>query len=110
MPFDECALLPEEPTELGGVVLTEPAPEHELLRRGDGRDRVDLEKTELPDSAEHSACGAVEQLCADSDPACLLECDDPGADRRSVDASASAEDVEQRVDDARVEMRAGAGT
>jgi hypothetical protein len=48
--------------------------------------------------------GSVEQLCANSDPACLLESDDPRADGSSLDRK----NVDQSVYDARIEMRAGA--
>src|SRR5438067_2793806 len=39
-PLEQLALLPQQAVELGGVVGAEPAPEDELLRRRDGRDRV----------------------------------------------------------------------
>ena len=42
VPFDELALLPEQPVELGPIEGAEPAPEHEVLRRCDGRDGIEL--------------------------------------------------------------------
>jgi hypothetical protein len=51
-----------------------------LLRRRDGRDRIDLQEAQLPDRVQDRSRGSVEQLCANSDPACLLESDDPRAD------------------------------
>src|SRR6266542_4525398 len=50
-PLEELAVGPEEPVELAEVVRAEPAPEHELLRGCDGRDRIDLEVAELPHGA-----------------------------------------------------------
>jgi hypothetical protein len=85
-------------------VVPQPAPEHELLRRRDRRDRIDLEKAQAANRVEDVAGGAVEELRADSDPACLLESDDPRADAESLDG----QNVDQRVDDTRIEMRAGA--
>jgi len=61
-------------------VRTEPAPQNELLRWRDRRDGVDLEEAEVPDRVEDRSCGPVEELCADSNAACLLESDDPRAD------------------------------
>ena len=43
-PFDERALLPDQLVQLAGVVGAEPAPGNEVLRRRDGRDRVDLQE------------------------------------------------------------------
>src|SRR5881398_1768611 len=53
-PLDELPLLPEKTVELGGVERAEPAPEDEVLRRRDGRDRVELEETEPVHGLEHS--------------------------------------------------------
>jgi hypothetical protein len=79
VPLDELALVPEQAVELAGVVRAEAAPEDELLRRCDGRDRVDLEEAEPANRLEDVARGAVEELRADRDSACLLESDDAGA-------------------------------
>ncbi len=76
VPLDELPLLPEQPVELGAVVgRAEPAPEHEVLRRRDGRDRVELQEAEPADRREHVRRRAVEQLRADGDPPRLLERD-----------------------------------
>src|SRR3954449_3265807 len=63
-PFEQLALLPEQAVELGGVVRAESAPEHELLRRRDTRDRVDLEEPELSHGVEHALGAPVEHLRA----------------------------------------------
>ena len=98
VPLDELALLPEQAVELRRVVRPEPAPEHELLRRRDGRDRVDLEEAELPDGVEDRASGAVQELRADGDAACLLESDDPCADAGSLDGENSRSVRRRRAD------------
>jgi len=85
MPLEELALVPDQAVELGGVVATEAAPEDELLRWGDGRDRIDLEEAQAPNGLEDVAGGAVEELRPDSDPACLLESDDARADAESLE-------------------------
>ena len=54
VPLDELSLLPEQPLELGGVERTEAAPEDEMLRRRDGRDRVELEEAEPAHGLEHA--------------------------------------------------------
>ena len=72
VPLEELPLLPEQPVELGAVVRPEAAPRHEVLRRRDGRDRVDLEVPKSPHRVEEVARRAVEQLRADCDPPCLL--------------------------------------
>jgi hypothetical protein len=66
--FDEPALLPQQPVDLSRVEVAEAAPEDEVLRRGDGRDRVGLEEAEPPNSVQHAGRRAVEQLCAHRDP------------------------------------------
>ncbi len=43
----------------------------------------------MPDRVEDRLRGTVEQLCADRDPACLLESDDPRANRSSLDRNLS---------------------
>ena len=50
-----------------------------MLRRRDGRDRVELEEPEPAHRAEDAARGAVEELRPDRDPARLLGRDDPHA-------------------------------
>ena len=70
----------------------------------DGRDRIDLQEAQLPHGVEDRSRGSVEQLCANRNPACLLESDDPRADGSSLDRK----NVDQRGNDARIEMRAGA--
>ena len=68
--------LPEKPVELVRVVRNpEPAPEHEVLRRRDGRDRVELQPSERPDGPEHVGSEAVEQLRTHGDAARLLDRD-----------------------------------
>jgi hypothetical protein len=79
MPLDELPLLPEEAIEFRGIVRAETAPEDELLRRRDGRDRVELQETEAANRFEDVVRRAVEELRVDSDSACLLESDDVGA-------------------------------
>ncbi len=59
-PLDELALLPEQPVELGAVEGIEPAPEDEVLRRRDGRDRVDLQEAEPAYGVQDVRRGAVE--------------------------------------------------
>jgi len=71
--------------ERGRIVRAESAPEHELLWRRDGRDRIDLQEAQLLDGVQDRLRGSVEQLCANSDPACLLESDDPRANGSSLD-------------------------
>src|SRR5436309_918324 len=51
-PFEELALSPEQPIELRHVVGAEAAPEDELLRRGDGCDRVDLQEAKTAHGVE----------------------------------------------------------
>jgi hypothetical protein len=60
VPFDELALFPQQAVELGGIVWAEPAPQNELLRRRDRRDRIDLEEAEVPDRVEDRTCRPVE--------------------------------------------------
>ena len=86
VPVDELALLPEQAVDLRRVVGAEAAPEDELLRRCDGRDRVDLEKADSADRVEDRAGRPVEQLRSDGDSACLLETDDPRADPERLEA------------------------
>ena len=77
VPLEELLLVPEQPIELGDVVRAEPAPEDELLRRRDRRDRVDLEEAEPADRVEDGRRRAVEELSADRDPPRLLRRDEP---------------------------------
>ena len=55
VPLEELLLDPQQPVELRDVVRAEPAPEDELLRRCDGRDRVDLQEAELPHGVEDAS-------------------------------------------------------
>src|SRR5438270_11807664 len=55
VPLEELPLLPEQPVELGGLVGAEAAPEDEMLRPSDGRDRVELEEPEPAHRLEHAA-------------------------------------------------------
>jgi len=64
--------VPQESIEIGDVARTKPAPEDEVLRRCDRRDRVDLQEAELPDRVEDVFRRAVEELRADRDPPRLL--------------------------------------
>ena len=73
-PFEELALV-EQALELVAVVLAEPAPEDEELRRRDTRGRVELQAAEPPDRVEHARGAAVEGLGADRDAARLGERD-----------------------------------
>src|SRR5439155_7747226 len=95
VPFEERPVFPEEAVELRGVVRSEPAPEDELLRRGDGRDRVELEEAEVTDGVDDVGRQAVEELRPDRDPACLLERDDHRAtcSKAAVPRSCSTEVV-----------------
>jgi hypothetical protein len=56
--------------------LAETAPEHEALGRGDGRNRVHLEKAEPPHRVENPTRGTVEQLGPHRDPSRLFGGDD----------------------------------
>ena len=58
----------------------------------------------MTDRVEDRASGSVQELRADGDAACLLESDDPRADAGSLDG----ENSDQCVNDARIEVRAGA--
>jgi hypothetical protein len=62
VPFEELSLIPEQPVELCPVVPGDAAPENEMLRRRDGRDRVDLEAAEVPDRRQDVGRRPVEQL------------------------------------------------
>ena len=70
-PLDELPLLPQEPVELGGVEGAEPAPEDEMLRRRDRRDRVELEEAEPPHRLEDAASRCRRALRAHRDPAAV---------------------------------------
>src|SRR5262245_2127226 len=75
VPLDQLLLVPEEAVELARVERPEAAPEHEPLRRSDGRDRVELQEAEPPDRVDDALRGAVEQLRADGDSARFLRAD-----------------------------------
>src|SRR6476646_992150 len=90
VPLDELALLPEEAVELAGVVaLAEPAPEHEMLRRRDARDRIELQEAQLSDRVERSVGRAVEELRPHGDPARLLDADLDGLGAHAVRSTRS---------------------
>ena len=80
VPFEERPLLPQEPVELGRVVVAETAPEDELLRRRHRRDRVDLEEAQPPNRLANPLGRPVEQLRPDRDPPRLLDRDPNGSD------------------------------
>ena len=98
VPLEQRPLLPEQPVELGAVEGAEPAPEHELLRRRDGGDRVELEVAELPHGREHVVRRAVERLGADRDPASLLDADlcAPGS-HPGIEAPATPQQLPSRA-------------
>ena len=74
VPLDELSRSPRADGRARPVVRSaEPAPEHEMLRRSDRRDRVELQEAEAPHGAEHVGRGAVEQLCAHCDAPRLLD-------------------------------------
>ena len=75
--LDELVLLPDQAVELLPSVGPEPAPEHEVLRRRDRRDRIDLEEAEPADRLQDAARRAVEQLRPHRYPPCLLDRDLP---------------------------------
>ena len=77
VPFDELSLLPDQPVELFAVVRPEPAPEHEVLRRRDRRDRVDLEEPEPAHGVEHRRSPSRRAAGPQRDAAGLLRCDRP---------------------------------
>ena len=61
-PTRRARAAPEEAVELGDVVGTEPAPEDEVLRGRDGRDRVDLQEAEVTDGLDDVGRRPVERL------------------------------------------------
>ena len=77
VPLEELLLDPQQAVELRDVVRAESAPEHELLRRRDGGDRVDLEEAEPLHGVEDGRRRAVEELRADGDPAGLVRRHEP---------------------------------
>ena len=79
VPLEERPLVPEKAVELCDVVAAEPAPQHEVLRRRDGRDRVELEEPQVANRVEHGRRRPVEELRADGDPARLRLVDQPCA-------------------------------
>src|SRR5262249_55396718 len=74
-PLDDLPFFPQEPVELGGVKAPEAAPQHELLRWRDRRDRVELEKTEPAHGLEDAGRRAVETLRPYGDAARRLDVD-----------------------------------
>ena len=75
VPLEQLPLDPEQVIQFCGVERAESAPEDQVLRPRDGRDRVDLEEAEAPNGVEHALRGAVEKLRADRDAARLFERD-----------------------------------
>src|SRR5262249_26927544 len=73
VPLDELPLLPEQTVELRRVEAAETAPEDQVLRRRDDRDRVELEEPEMADGLEHPPRAAVEALGPNGDPPRLLD-------------------------------------
>src|SRR5204863_9012099 len=73
VPFEELLLLPEQPVERGTLVRAEAAPQDEILRRGDRRDRGDLDRAEAPPDVEDAPRRAVEQRRPDRDAARLCD-------------------------------------
>ena len=67
VPLEELLLDPQQAVELRDVVRPEPAPEHELLRRRDGGDRVDLQEAEPLHGVEDRRRRPVEELRANRD-------------------------------------------
>src|SRR5215207_1160351 len=72
VPLEEFPLFPQKAIELRLVERAEPAPEDELLRRRDSRDRIDLEEAEPADRLENVARRPVEELRANREPSRLL--------------------------------------
>jgi hypothetical protein len=76
VPLDQLALAPQQPVELAAVVRRpEAAPEDEVLRGRDRRDRVELQEPEPSNGRQDSAGGAGEKLRANGDSPRLLESD-----------------------------------
>ena len=75
VPLDELPVDSKQPVQFGRVEGSEAAPEDEVLRRRDGRDRVELEEPDPADSVEDAARRAVDELRPDGDPAGLLDSD-----------------------------------
>ena len=73
VPLEQLPFDPQQAVELVRVERAEPAPEDEVLRRRDGRDRVELQEAEVPHRLQHVARGAVEQLRPDGDAPRLVE-------------------------------------
>ena len=75
VPLEEFRSFRSSRSSFGAVVGADSAPKHELLGRGDRRDRVELEKPEALHRLEHVGCGAVERLGANGEPASFLDAD-----------------------------------
>src|SRR5436309_5749616 len=71
--LEQLPLLPLQPVELASVERAETAPEDEVLRGRNRRNRVHLEEAEAADGLEDVARRAVEQLCAHGDSPRLLQ-------------------------------------
>src|SRR5205807_1763911 len=73
VPLDQRPLVPEQAVELTTVIAqAEPAPQHEVLRRRNGGDRIQLEESEMADRAQDVGRRAVQQLGVDCDTAALF--------------------------------------
>ena len=73
VPLEELPLLPDEPVELGDVEPAEPAVQHEVLRRCDRRDRIELQEAEPLDDVQDTGAAPVQQLRAHGDAPRALE-------------------------------------
>ena len=62
--LEGLAPLVHDLVELGGAVLAETAPEHELLRARDDRRRIDLEAAEMAERLEHVSSAAARRAAA----------------------------------------------
>ena len=73
VPLEELAVLPDQPVELCDVEPAQPVEKHEVLRRGDRRDGIQLEEPEPAYGVEDVLPAAVEQLGPDRDTAGPLD-------------------------------------
>ena len=78
VPLEQRLLDPEQAIELSSVKLAQAAPEDEQLRRGDRRDRIQLEKAEPAHRLENPGRGAVEELRAHGYASRFLDAHAPG--------------------------------
>jgi hypothetical protein len=71
-PFEQALVAVDEARDVAGVVLAEPAPEHEKVAARDGAGRIELQVDQPVDRREDAApVGTVslgaEQLCVDDE-------------------------------------------